>query len=515
MTALAQGTAGLALVMASALLCIRQIRPAAMLLAIQSAAVAVAALVLQQPVMAIPPLLLAAGICFAARPAATTDPWTPPIGGAKLSVGAGAVLAILAQSQGSLALPLAVIMLSILLAATRRHAVMQALALVGLQNGIVLAACLTGFRPTEFLPLACLFLPLPLVASLIIPALTQRQDRAAAWAGWLDLGLALAVCAATLIVPLDSLASVFAPLLGLDGVLRAFQRRRRQAMSLPARGLALLTSLCLILAVCPPNPIIAWLAVLAAVMSSQLPVLTRSWDDAVLAFLGAGIALFGLLALSAAPWLLGYFCLFAGSLMIAAVVPDLAVVLVILLLRVANLAPWPPAAEALATCLALAALLVCAAMLLRPSRRPKLTLLLLSQAAIAALAIGAGQADGRFAALMLLVLLILTRSAARITVGPVAAVARAALGGLLPWGVFPGLVLVVLAITGHAAWLLLPLGAAAFPIVLASLPHRLPTWSRKAAIPSIGWLPLGLALLAGYATPDAFVRWCHMLTAGP
>jgi hypothetical protein len=77
MTALAQGTAGLALVMASALLCIRQIRPAAMLLAIQSAAVAVAALVLQQPVMAIPPLLLAAGICFAARPAATTDPSTP------------------------------------------------------------------------------------------------------------------------------------------------------------------------------------------------------------------------------------------------------------------------------------------------------------------------------------------------------------------------------------------------------------------------------------------------------
>ncbi len=92
--------------------------------------------------------------------------------------------------------------------------------------------------------------------------------------------------------------------------------------------------------------------------------------------------------------------------------------------------------------------------------------------------------------------------------------ARAGLGGALPVGLFPGLVLVALAITGHSAWLLIPLGAAALPMVMASLPRRLPAVPLKASFLSMGWLPLGLTVLAGYLMPDTFVRWCHILTAG-
>jgi hypothetical protein len=432
-------------------------------------------------------------------------------------VGAGATLAVLCQSQGSIALPLTVILLSILLAATTRHPLMQVMALVGIQNGVVLAACLInhpGVPPVMLLPVACLILPLPLAVGLLFPVLMRRGNKAADWIAWLDLGLSLAVFAATLLVPLDSTASVFAPLLGLDGVLRSCQRRKRAAMSPAARGLALLTSVFLVLAVCSPNPIIDWLAVLASTATALLPTLTRRWNAVVLASLGAGVALFGLLLLTLAPSVPGYFSVFAGFTAIAAIVPDLSVVLVILLLRLANQAPWPPAAESLGLAIASIALLVCAAMVRGKSPRSSVTLLQQSQASIAALSVCLGQADGRFAALAMLVLVILTRAAARVADGPAASLAIAGLGGIPPLGVFPGLVLVVLAMTGHDAWLLLLLGAACVPILLASLPGRPLTFRFKAAVPSVGWLPLALALFSGYFAPDGLVRWWHVLTAG-
>jgi hypothetical protein len=342
----------------------------------------------------------------------------------------------------------------------------------------------------------------------------RRSDKTADWFGWLDLGLSVAVFALTLLVPLDSLASVFAPLLGLDGVLRSCQRRKREAMSPAGRALALLTSVLLVLTVCPSSPVIAWLAVLAAITTSSLPTLARRWNQAVVAFCGAGVALFGLLLLALAPSVPGYFSVFAGFTAIAAVVPDLAVVLVILTLRLANQASWPPGAGSLGIAIALIALLVCATMLHGKSPRSSVTLLQQSQACIAALSVCLGQANGRFAALVVLILLIPTRSAARITDGPVGSLAIAGLGGVPPLGVFPGIVLVVLAVIDRDAWLLLPLGAAYIPILLASLPRGMPAFSPRAAIPSAGWVPLAIALLIGYCAPDGLVRWWHVLTAG-
>ena len=528
MTALAQGSAGLALVMSFALLVSGQITAAAILLAVQSAAVAVTAVVLHQPLMAIPPVVLAGGIWLVRHE--TADPRTAPGGGAKFGVGIAAVLAILCQSLGVLALPTSVILLSILLAATRSHRLMQVMALVAAQNGLALAGSLIAEPPmlpaTLVFPIACLILPLPLAARLLAPSWptheavrrakswTSRLPSVAPWVGWIDLGLALALFAATLIVPLDSLASVFAPLLGLDGVIRSCVRRNRHALTTSRRGAALAQTGFGVLAVCSPDPMLAWLSILGAITTAVLPTLSKRWDSAILALLAAALALFGILLLPATPSLLGWLSLFAGFAIVAAAVPEMAVVLVILILRLANSASWPPGAEALGIGIALIALLACAVLLMSPARPRRVTVLVLSQASIATLAICLGQPEGRFAALVLLILLILSRPAARIRDDPAATLAIASLGGVPPLGVFPGLVLVVLAISGHEPWLLLPLGAALIPIVLAGIPKHLPDFSPRKAIPSIAWLPLVLAVLAGYFAPEGLVHWWRILTAG-
>ncbi len=277
-------------------------------------------------------------------------------------------------------------------------------------------------------------------------------------------------------------------------------------MSLTNRSLALLTGVLLVLAVCSPNPIIAWLAVLASIATALLPTLTRRWNAAMLAFLGAGIALFGLLLLTLAPSVPGYFSVFAGFTAIAAIVPDLAPVLVVLLLRLANQAPWPPAAESLGLAIALIALLVCATMVWGKSPRSSVTLLQQSHACIAALSVCLGQSDGRFAALVLLVLVILSRAAARVTDGPAASLAIAGLAGLPPLGVFPGLVLVVLVLTGHDAWLLLPAGCRLHPD-LARQPAKAP-----ANLPAQGSDPLGRLAAVG---PCPLLRLLRAGRTGP
>jgi hypothetical protein len=524
MTALAQGSAGLALVMSFALLVTGQVTAAAIMLVVQSAAVAVTAVVLHHPLMAIPPLVLAAATGWPNHD--TLDPRTTPTGGAKLGIAIGAVLAILCQSLGILALPASIVLLSILLAATRSHPLMHIMALVALQNGIILAGSLVAPPATDLaallFPLACLALPLPVAAALLTPVIESwhngdllRLARGPAWFGWIDLALALAMLAATLIVPPEPLAAVFAPLFALDGVVRSYVRRNRSTLTLIRRTAALAQTGFTILAVCAPDLTTAWLAILAALAMALLPALSRRWNGSVLACLAAGLALFGTHLLSAAPPILGWFSLFAGFVTIAAIVPDLAAVLVVLILRLAARVVWPPDIAALSIGIAVLALLTCALLLTTPARPHRASLLLLGHASIALLAIGIGQADGRFAALVLLILLILSRTAARITHGPAAALAMAGLGGLPPLGVFPGLVLVVLALAAHAPWLLLPLGAALLPMVLASVPRRLPDFAPRLETPSIAWLPLALAVLLGYFAPDTVGHWLHLLVAGP
>jgi hypothetical protein len=615
MTAFAEGSAGLALVMSVALLCTRRIGATSLLLAVQSAAVGLTAVLLRQPLMALLPLLVAAGLLGGNLWGGNL--WSgsvrgghTPAGSAVPGILGGAALAILALSYEVLGLPLAIVLLAIVFVATRQHPVLQLMGLIALQNGLVLAGCpvVDPASPSPLLlPVVCLVLPLPIAAHLLIPPKPQRAAWGGSRDGWIDLGLSIAMFAATLIVPLDGLASVFAPLLGFDAIVRSCMRRKRHGFAPTRRLFALLQNGFGLLAVCAPDPIVAWLAIVGAMAAFLLPRLrlrigtsagrpsivtpgpddderksplhldpdpvadgatqgadgkpppaitgerdpavatlsvapsvdplmawnvpggetvalviakgiattrTRHWDETVLAFTGAGVALFGLLMLPALPSVLGTFSVLAGFTVIAVAVPDLAVVLVILLLRLASQSQWMPGAEILGSGIALIALLACAHRLMQPGAPHRATLLQLGQCSIAVLAIGSGEPDGRFAALVLLILLILTRSAARIAGGVAPILAMAGLGGVPPLGVFPALVLVVMVVGSAEPWLLLPLGVALIPMFLAGLPRHPVVAPSKATIPSVGWLPLALALLVGYFTPNGLVYWWHMLTAG-
>jgi hydrogenase-4 component E len=144
MTSLAQGSAGLALVLSFALLCPRQVGTALRLLTAQTAAVTVAALADADWVAGAvwfacgtvaAPLLLRRLLSGLDLPYTTL-----PAGGSALVLLVAGALTALAMSMGPLGLPLAILLLGVLLVATRRHPAMHVIGLLAMQNGLVLAA---------------------------------------------------------------------------------------------------------------------------------------------------------------------------------------------------------------------------------------------------------------------------------------------------------------------------------------------------------------------------------------
>lgn len=572
MSALADATAGLTLVMCFGLLGVRQTRPASILLAVQSLAVATHALVQHQPLIAAATamvdvigaqwfinrqrlrleqygvgsserrLLDATSPKPGGRKSATpgqrlTAPGTggqadgrmgEVVRGAMPGIVVGAGLTALCQSCGPVAIPLAVVLLSILLAARRPRQLICLVPLVSLQNGVALAACSAAFPPLA--ALVCFALPLLFAAGLASGETAGRTDGTPGWIrtwfGWVHLAVTIGLFAATTVVPLNPLAAVFAPLIGAWGIADAWGARNRIAWSLTRRGAALAKLACMVLAVETAHPTLAWVAVVGAVAAALFPTAPRRWNGALLAFCAAGLSLFGLLTIPAALPSLSYAALFIGYAAIATVVPDLGVVVVILILRQTMQAHLPPEAGPILVGLAAAGLLACAVLLAIGGSGPpangisrnRTTLLQLGQTSIVAVALGLGLPEARFAAVVLLIQLILTRAAVRISDGPVANAARAGLGGLSPFGVFPGLVLVLLVTSREAPWLLLPLapGVAAMvaactrgPFAPSRAPHR--TWN---VFRSAGVVPLALAFAFGFFAPDRLVNWLHAVSAG-
>jgi hypothetical protein len=518
MTALAQGTAGLALVMVFVLLGTQQAKVAAMLLLAQSLIVAITAMAQHQPLIAAATIVVdVVGATLVLRQAQLGGPVAPPALGIKRGILAGAALAVLSLSCGVLWLPLSIVLLSILLAATRPHPRLRLIALVSLQNGLSIAACLDRPLPLPALasfflavPLACTLLPPPRLARwrLLIPAWIGRRT------GWMQLVLCLGLLAGSVVIPLDPIGAVFAPLIAAWGVAEARVMLHRTGLSVVARGATFKRLLFMLLAIGWDRPIIAWLCVVVALGASLYPAARRQPERMLLASCAAGLALFGLLTLPAAPPTLSYGTLFLGYATVAAVVPDLAVVVVVLVLRLTLKGHLPPVAGSILMGVALAGLAVCV-LLLRHGRH-RATVVPLAQASLAATVLGLDLPQARFAALVLMILLILSRAAARLAAGRhgvASAVALGGLGGIPPFGVFPGLVLVLLAFGSLQPWLLVPVGAALMVIAAASLPARRPDWTRI-GMPSLAWLPLLLTLGFGYFAPAELTRWLQAAIAG-
>ncbi len=526
MTALAQGSAGIALVMCFGLLGTRQVAAASLILAIQSLAVAVAALAQHQPLIAAATAAidLVGASWFLRRqrlgPVSGVavrwgaEPPEPPTGGARLGIVLGAALAVLCQACGPMALPLAVVLLSLLLAATRDHALMQLIAVVSLQNGVALAASAVAHAPLP--ALACFVLPLPFAAGLAWGTAARLRPvipvGLRSWLGWVQLAIAFAMFLATLALPLDPLGAVFAPLTALWGIAEAWAARHRISQGLTQRLAAPTKLAFMLVAIAATDPIPASLAVMGATSAALFPTFRRRRGEAMLAFCAAGLVIFGLLTMPVAPAAVPYTCLLLGYAVIAAVVPELAVIVVLLVFRLMLQTHLPPVTPAILTAVAVAAPLMCALLLILDTRaeQRRLTLIHLAQTSIAAVALGLELPDGRFAALVTLILLILTRCATRMG-APAGA----------PIGVFLGLALVLLALGSHAPWLLLPVGLSLCVVITAGFPPR--DRSRAAAPLSASWtapraaslLPLVLALVFGFFAPHGMIEWLRAVTAGP
>ena len=130
-------------------------------------------------------------------------------------------------------------------------------------------------------------------------------------------------------------------------------------------------------------------------------------------------------------------------------------------------------------------------------------------AGLATMLLGLRTPDASFAALVLLLLLVLSQLAIRLAQGDglVALLAAAGLSGLPPVGVFPALVLAVLAVVRTAPWLLVTLlpglAALGWAAIIRLPAPRLTAADRR----SLAWIPLAAALLLGWCLPAPGAAW--------
>ena len=249
---------------------------------------------------------------------------------------------------------------------------------------------------------------------------------------------------------------------------------------------------------------------------------------------GAGcLILFGLIALPSAPTLLALGCLLLGQAMLVVMVPALLPLVLVLVPRfrgIASLTHDAALTDAMLMALGLATALACgSALLMRPrwlirslglvrfGGQDRLAFLHIAQTGIGVFAFGLGTAEALFAGLITLLLVTVTWTAVEISTAGKAErlVAVAGMAGLPPFGVWPGLVLVVLATAHRSVWLLLALSLALGLIAWATV-ARLPAgrWTRS-AVPALAWVPLAATVLLGLAIPDIATAWLRNLTVVP
>ena len=225
---------------------------------------------------------------------------------------------------------------------------------------------------------------------------------------------------------------------------------------------------------------------------------------------GLLLAVFGTIAAPLHP-LLGLGCQVIGLAILLTLVPALLPVALPLLLRLGTEAGAP---------LILAAGLAGLVLSTLPRALTAERGAVLGQIGLAAAAIGLGNAEGAFAALILLILLTLTDTAARLT-DRTHPLALLGLAGLPPLGTFAGLALVLPAIAGHAPWLLLIclpcLATSGWRLIRRATNRRAGPWTLRA----LGWLPIAAVLILGLLMPAPLALWLRAalpppaLTTGP
>jgi len=574
----AQGWAAAALVLGFALLAVRRVGATMAICGGQMIAVAMAALGQGDVLAAVGEAAAAAALAWWAR--ALVPDRQPD--GRRRSAGtmglrgsaalgppgtiflvAGAILAALALAVPRSGLAFAVVLLGLLVAASDRRAAQQVLALAAAQSGLALSALSVGLAGWR---LALAVLPVLPVFAAVGLSLGVDRGRVAALLGarvtaWIDV----VVCCVALLY-----AATLPWQLGLGGEAWRLDARAAQVVLLvcalaaagawaqrsarPVQGSRPAVLAGCVLAVLAVAPLLAWVGVAVATfgaVAAALPVRVEAWRRLRLGCTGLALALFGAIALHAAPRptvamaaaIVGY-----GSLAVLA--PELTVAAVAVILRL----PAPPVLLLVA---GLAALALGAVGLVgvrrlsagsppgpsspparaswlglpRPSAHegsdfqatvapdqpgkmagssPAMTAWAgLAQGGVAVFAFGLGTAGGAFAGVVQLSFLALTQCALLLSRpdGLDRLGALAGLGGIPPFGLFASLAL-VLAATGSAApFLLVPLGAGLAAVAWAIL-RQLPAGRSLCVSPA--WLPLALLLLCGFAMPVSWLAWFRL-----
>ncbi|HVZ07356.1 hypothetical protein [Rhodopila sp.] len=521
---LSQGAAGIALVIGLALLGTRQVAAAVHLLCVQSLAVTIAALALQEPVIAALTLLVnAIGATWVLRRMMPGFGMiAEPLGSPQLGILGGAALAVLSQAHGDAAQPFAVLLLALLLAATRRHSMVHLAALIAAQNAGALAAVRAGIPPL-------LVGPSFLVPVLFAGALGEDRLRLACFEagrrlrrflGWGHVMVAVLLLMAALAAPLDGMGAIIAPLTAGWGIAIAWAERRRRR-GLPDRIADLVHVAAMLMALAGQAPWIALPALTVAGAAALFPTVRRRLDALKLTCLGGSVALFGLYAMPLEEPAIAFGALIFGVAAIVGMVPGLAAVAGTVLLRLSLHGPWSPAASPVLSVLCVTVMLAAGVTLLLSNRgNHPATLLRIVQAAMIGIALTRPETQG--AAWVLILLLIVTEAAMALVRydDPAAAgklAATAALAGVPPLGLFPGLILLIAGLAPVEPWLLAPVGVASAGAMWAGLP-RTPLRPSRLAMPSITWLPIAAPIAACLALsavdPVSMLHWLAALLGG-
>lgn len=267
------------------------------------------------------------------------------------------------------------------------------------------------------------------------------------------------------------------------------------------------------------NPLLTWLILAAAGVAgaaARMPRMRAALSHLLPGNAALGIALFGVVALELKVIPLGCVALLLGWGTLALLDPALLPVFVLLALRLQTMLAGSGYAALVGNLMivaGLAGLLLAAAyLLLRPlsNRRPHL--LTLAQGGIVLCALGIGGPEMRFAALLHLTLLVLSRAALLLSsetgVDRIASVVS--LSGLPPLGVFPSLALILFGTAIHMPWVLVPMVAGLVAIGWSSATHLPQDASRLR--PSAAWLPLAFALAIGIAMPTRVMTWLQAVS---
>ncbi len=523
---LSQGAEGLAVALSLAAFVTARTQTAAMLCALQGAIVSLV-VALHFGWLAVIPLALVAAILpvsqFFPAHADTARP---------ASLFFGSTLALLALTFPGEHLALAVVVLGAALTVTRRSPAMQIFGLISLQHGIVLAAT---NNPLAGLSTAMAMLPtIPALAlaGLWLNTTHRGASVLAAWPTntWFD-AIACSVvlvfaCTLPWLVPMewaamrvDAFVATVIPLLAIVATAASWAPRLRASGAGPA-GARFILVVSAALAVLVADPVQSWQALVIATIaaaSSSLPRRAEAWRRLRLGSLGLGIALSGTIA-TAGVTVWGPVCTVVGLGMVACLAPELALASVAIIVH--HLHPLTEHApiHALLMVAGLAGIAVtgCAILLCRKNV-PLVSLTGIGQAGVTLFALGLGLPAANAAALVTLILLSLTQSALLLAgEGSLAQlVATAGLAGVPPFGIFPGLALVIAETAARFPSMLLPF-AVALGLLVWSILRQLAALPAARSLPRApyAWAPLLLALLVGFAMPQPVFAWLQSAAAG-